>query len=111
MVRQFFRIVKMNDSRLTNKIYSWDIAFSEPHNVQTWSSEVGDILLSHNLANYFDPGMNFCQEILKLRAFITYKEFGLTPSFITMPMPFFKSKFLALSRLLGWKRVAMNSQG
>ena len=60
MVRQFFRIVKMNDSRLTYKIYSWDIAFSEPHNVQTWSSEVRDILLSHNLANNFDPGMNFC---------------------------------------------------
>ena len=97
MLRQYFRIIKMNDSRLTKKIYSWDIAFSEQHNVQTWASEIRDILLSHNLANYFDPGMNFCQEILKLRAFITYKEFGLTPSFITMP--FFKRKFLALSRL------------
>ena len=51
-------IVKMNDSRLTKKIYSWDIAFSEQHNVQTWASEIRDILLSHNLANYFDPGMN-----------------------------------------------------
>ena len=36
----------------------------------------------------------------KLCTFITFKEFGLTPSYITMPMPFFKAQifgtFLAL---------------
>ena len=69
MVRQYFRIVKINDSRLTKKIYSRDKAFSEQHHVQTWASEIRDILLSHNLANYFDPGMNFCSQgvIVKLK--------------------------------------------
>ena len=33
MVGQYFRIVKMNYSRLTKKMYSRDIAFSEQHNV------------------------------------------------------------------------------
>ena len=123
MVRQYFRIVKMGNSRLTKKVHLWDKNFSEQHNVQTWSSEIQDILLTHNLENYFDPDLNFCgqsvivklkesmsvkqnvdlqnvcQEKPKLRTFITFKEFGLTPCYITMPMPFLKRKFLALSRL------------
>ena len=67
-------IVKMND--LTKKIYSWDIAFSEQHNVQTWASEIRDILLSHNLANCFDPGMNFCSQgvIVKLKESTSVKQ-------------------------------------
>ena len=36
---------------------------------------------------------NEFQEKPKLRTFITFKVFGLTPSFITMPMPFLKHKF------------------
>jgi hypothetical protein len=42
---------------------------------------------------------NECQEKPKLRTFITIKDFGLTPCYITMPMPFLKRKFLALSQL------------
>ena len=42
---------------------------------------------------------NICQEKPKLRTFVTFKEFGVTPSYITMPMSFIKRKFLALSRL------------
>jgi hypothetical protein len=96
----------MNDSRLTKKIYSFDIAFSEQHNVQNWSSEIRDILLSHNLAKKESMSVkqnvelqNECQEKPKLRTFITFKEFGSTQSYITLPMPFLKRKFLALSRL------------
>ena len=35
----------------------------------------------------------------KLRTFITFKEFGHTPNYITMPMSFISRKFLALTRL------------
>ena len=123
MVRQYFRIVKMDETRLTKKVHIWDKAFSESNNIQTWSSEIRDILLTHNLADCFDSDMSFCsqsvivklkesmavkqcfelqnicQEKPKLRTFITFKEFGVTPSYITMPMSFIKRKFLALSRL------------
>ena len=123
MVRQYFRIVKMDETRLTKKIHLWDKTFSEVNNIQTWSSEVRDVLLTHNLANYFDPQLNFCSQSIivklkesmsvkqsidlmnichekpKLRTFVTFKEFGATPSYITMPMSFIKRKFLALSRL------------
>ena len=49
MVRQYFRIIKMGNTRLTKKIYEWDKSFFELLNIQTWSSEVRDILLNHNL--------------------------------------------------------------
>ena len=62
MVRQYFRIVKMDETRLTKKIHLWDKTFSEVNNIQTWSSEVRDVLLTHNLANYFDPQLNFCTQ-------------------------------------------------
>ena len=60
---------------------------------------------------------NECQEKPKLRTFITIKDFGLTPCYITMPMPFSKRKFLALSRLsnlairLEKEQGAINGQG
>ena len=44
------------------------------------------------------PWQNVCQEKPKLCTFINFKEFGLTPSYITMPMPLLKRKYLALSR-------------
>ena len=42
---------------------------------------------------------NICLEKPKLRTFITFKEFGTTPSYITMPMSFITRKFVALTRL------------
>ena len=48
MIRQYFRILKMEDDRLTKKIYFWDKAVSVQRNIQTWSSEVRTILYDHN---------------------------------------------------------------
>ena len=69
MVRQYLRIVKMKDSRLTKKANLWDKAFSEQNNIQPWSREERETLSSHNLANYVDPEMNFCGQsvIVKLK--------------------------------------------
>ena len=55
MIRQYFRILKMDSNRLTKQIYLWDKSFFETLNVQTWSSEVRDILLNHNLNHIFLP--------------------------------------------------------
>ena len=123
MLRQYFRILKMDQSRLTRRIQVWDDKFSETHNVQTWSSEVRNILTNHNQGHCYDPQVNICvqtvigqlkksmsvyqsvdlknrcTEMPKLRSFITFKDFDVTPSYITMPMPFICRKFLALTRL------------
>ena len=123
MIRQYFRILKMDNNRLTKQIYLWDKSFFETQNVQTWSSEVRSILLNHNLGHIFDPEVNFCApsvvaklkesmaikqnidlkarclEKPKLRTYVTFNDFDATPSYITIPMSFICRKFLALTRL------------
>ena len=123
MIRQYFRVLKMNDLRLTKKIHLWDKSFFEQHNIQTWSSEVRDILLTHNLGHIFSPNINFCQQNVidqlkrsmmvkqntelkrqcldkpKLRNYVHIKDFYVPSSYLTIPMPFVARKFLALTRL------------
>ena len=55
MIRQYFRIPKMEDDRLTKQVYFWDKYVSEQQNVQTWSSEVRNVLYDHNQGHIFDP--------------------------------------------------------
>ena len=124
MVRQFLRISKMNDTRLTKKIVKWDENFSEQHNLPTWFSEVKTIFHDHNLMAFFNINHDFkndqfiaeklkesllikqsfdlknrCLEKPKLRTFNSFKDFGSTPSYITMPLTFIQRKFLAQFRL------------
>jgi hypothetical protein len=123
MIRQYFRILKMDASRLTKQIYFWDKSFFETLNVQTWSSEVRDILIQHNLNHIFDPEVNFCPSSVivklkesqaikqsvdlktrcldkpKLRTYVTFKDFDSKPSYLTIPMAFIRRKYLALIRL------------
>ena len=123
MIRQYFRILKMDGHRLTKQIYLWDKSIFETLNFQTWSSEVRDIFLNHNLGYIFDPQVNFCANTVisklkdsmsikqnvdlrnrciekpKFRTYITFKEFGTIPSYPKIPMPFICHKYLALTRL------------
>ena len=123
MIRQYFRILKMDASRLTKQIYFWDKSFFETLNIQTWSSEVRDILIQHNLNHIFNPEVNFCPSSVidklkesqaikqkfdlktrcldkpKLRTFVTFKDFDSKPSYLTIPMSFICRKYLALIRL------------
>ena len=62
MIREFFRLTKMENNRLTKQIYLWDKSFSEVLNIQTWSSEVRDVLLTHNLGHIFEPQVSFCPD-------------------------------------------------
>ena len=123
MIRQYFRILKMRDTRLTKQIYIWDKSFFELSGIQTWSSEVRDIFLNHNLGHIFAPEVNFCPNLVieqlkssmtikqnidlrnrcldkpKLRNYTQIKDFDHTESYLTIPMSFICRKYLALARL------------
>ena len=112
MIRHYFRVNQLECSRLTKRVLEWDKSFSELNNLSTWSSEIKYILNTHNLLHYFDSDLAFCikstisklqqsmfvqqsvdlknrcLEKQKLRTFITFKELGTTPSYISMPMSF-----------------------
>ena len=62
MVRQLFRIMKMKDDRLAKRIYAWDMLVTDHHHIQTWSSEVRDVLLNHNQGSVMEPVVNFCPQ-------------------------------------------------
>ena len=113
----------MSDSRLTKRIYLWDKSFFQLRNTQSWSSEVRDILLTHNLGHVFEPTVHFCQDNIidqlkrsmnikqnvdlkrqclekpKLRNYAHIKDFNLPSPYLTIPMPFVCRKYLALTRL------------
>ena len=113
----------MCDTRLTKKIYEWDKSFFEHLNIQTWSSEIRDILLNHNLGHIFAPNENFCPNLIlkqlkdsmvlkqnmdlknrclektKLRTYVQIKDFNSTENYLTIPMSFICRKHLALTRL------------
>ena len=123
MIRQYFRIMKMEDDRLTKQIYLWDKSVSERQKIQTWSSEIRCILYDHNQGHIFDPESNFCPlsvikklkesmsvkqdvnlkqiclEKPKLITFVKFKDFGTIPSYICKPMSFICRNYLALTRL------------
>ena len=123
ILRHYFRVQKMEETRLTKKICRWDTLFADHYNVQTWASEVKTILHSNNLAHYFNTNANIsaqpiiqnlkeslvlkqnvelqnvCHEKPKLRTYVKFMEFGATPSYILMPMSFLARKFIALLRL------------
>ena len=123
MIRQYFRILKMEDDRLTKQVYFWDKFVSEQRNIQTWSSEVRNVFYDHNQGHIFDPEMNFCAQSViiklkesmsvkqavslkelcqakpKLRTYVQFKDFGTIPSYICKPMSFICRKYLALTRL------------
>ena len=124
MVRQFLRISKLTECRLTKKIVGWDEKFSEHFNISTWFSEVKSIFNEHNILYLFNSihevrndqliaeklkeSMEIkqkfdlearCQNKPKLRTFVTFKEFGITPNYILMPLSFIQHKFMAKLRL------------
>ena len=117
MIRQYFRVLKMDDDRLTRQVYRWDKSFSEQQNLQTWSSEVKDILVTHNQSHVLSPEVSFCPQSVikklkesmhvkqtislkeiclekpKLRTFVKFKDFGPVPNYICKPMSFICRKF------------------
>ena len=59
MVRQYNRVLKMDDGRLTKKVYNWDRSLNNDNVILTWSSEVMKILYSCGLNSIFDNNTPF----------------------------------------------------
>ena len=123
MIRQYHRVIKMNDTRLTKKIFLWDKKVNEENLLNTWHSEVKSIFSANDMSTIYESGNVFelkgviekmekcmllaqqadiklkCENMPKLRTFIKFKDFSNTPSYLTKPLSFIQRKFLAKIRL------------
>ena len=118
MIRQYHRIIKMDNTRLTKSILIWDKQFFDEHKFPTWSSEICSIFENYDM-NYFSENLELfplketiktlktqmklkhanslnlrCQRMPKLRTFIKFKDFSTTSSFLLKPLSFIQRKYL-----------------
>ena len=123
MVRQYNRILRMDNNRLTKKVMLWDRYLNERNEVQSWSGEVKIIFERCGLLGTYETGFPFvtdqvvktidsffqkdqaeylkqeCLKMPKLRTFTRFKDFGSLPSYLTKPLSFIQRKKLAKLRL------------
>jgi hypothetical protein len=100
MIRQYSRILNMDNSRLTKQVYLWDRSLNDSNTISSWSSEVKHVFYSCNLNSTYDANRPFslqcilksmklklkseqaeylkneCEQKPKLRTFLTFKEFN-----------------------------------
>ena len=113
----------MQNERLTKKVFLWDKKLNEDNILNSWYSEVKTIFSENNLPETFESGAVFdlklvvenlqscmiqtqqtalkneCGNKPKLRTFVRFKDFSMTPSYLTKPLSFIQRKFLAKIRL------------
>ena len=120
MIRQYHRMLKMEDTRLTKAIMLWDAKFSEKHGIfNTWTKEIRCIFNEYDLG-YFAENMGLfqlkdtigtlkskmkikqnadiklkCSNKPQLRTYVKIKEFGQKPCFLQKPLSFIQRKFLS----------------
>ena len=123
MIRQYCRILNMDSDRLTRQVYSWDRSLNDSNVVSSWSNEVKSIFYRCKLNTTYDSNNPFplkctletmkknfkieqadylrseCEEMPKLRTFMTFKQFDMIPAYINKPLSFLQKKFLAKIRL------------
>ena len=123
MVRQYSRVVCMDNSRLTKKVYLWDRSLNDADEMSSWSSEIRNIFYNCNLNTTYDHNRPFslkctletmrehfkidqanylkqeCEQKTKLRTFITFKQFNVMPAYVTKPLTFLQKKHLSKLRL------------
>ena len=123
MVRQYSRLVRMENERLTKKVYLWDRSLNNGNVISSWSSEVKNTFYTCGLNGIFDANTSFavkrtiqtikekflqdqveylrleCEQQPKLRTFIKFKQYGLLPAYLTKPLTFFQRKHIAKIRL------------
>ena len=120
MIRQYHRIIKMDNSRLTKAILLWDRELSSQNNlITTWSSEISRIFDNFNLG-YFGENIELfplketigtlksnmklkqladieikCRKMPQLRTYIKFKNFSSQPTILQKPLSFIQRKFLS----------------
>ena len=122
IIRHFHRMVKMENSRLTKKVFLWDKGLNDLGVINTWSSEVKDILNRNNLSHIYDrhifplksnvkslktslhykDNINWqssSRNLPKLRTFIQFKMFHCDSPHTYKPLSFIQRKQLSKFRL------------
>ena len=123
MIRMFNRIVKMDESRLTRKIFNWDRQLNDANVISSWSTEVKNIFYECNMATMYDDINPFaikctttkmqeiflkkqqtylkaeCESKPKLRTFVQFKNFFEIPPYVVKPLSFVQKKFISKTRL------------
>ena len=122
MVRLYHRILKMEDCRLTKKVFLWDRKLNDANVINSWSSEIKSIFYSSGLNFSFNSSEIFplkqtisqlkvkfaelqqselkaeCSTKPKLRTFNTFKDFSCLPSYVSKPLTFIQRKFISKTR-------------
>ena len=123
IIRQYHRMICMDDSRLTKQIFLWDKEINERSLVSTLSKEVKIILSGCNFEDLFKGNSSFdiknvvsdmknqfkifqnnylsteCASKPKLRTFIKFKDFNETPVYILKTLTFHQRRMMAKTRL------------
>ena len=121
MVRQYHRMLKMDNNRLTKKVLLWDRELNDAKVVSSWSSEIKSIFENSDLSftyncNEFPLKQTIlqlkekfierqkiqlkgeCESKDKLRTFITFKDFDSLPCHVSKPLSFVRRKFISKIR-------------
>ena len=121
MVRQYHRMLKMDNNRLTKRILLWDRELNDANLVFSWSSEIKSIFENCNLSFTYNCSefplkqtilqlkekfieqqkiqlKGECESKDKLRTFITFKDFDSLPCHVSKPLSFVKRKFISKIR-------------
>ena len=123
MIQQFSRILNTSSNRLLFKVYKWDYYLNNTGACKTWSTEIKNILVEHNLGQIFDSQCIFpvkstvqllkdsmktkqkllvktnCEAKPKLRTFLTFKNFDFVPPHVGKPLTFLERKIISKLRL------------
>jgi len=118
----YHKLNKMDDQRLTKKVYLWDRKLNDLGRIKTWSSEVRDILDRNGLINIYTQNIfsldnvsntlrqslfkkdqtnwkSKCLPLPKLRTFNKLKDFSSDSPHIFKPLSFMQRKMLSKFRL------------
>ena len=122
LIRMYHRLLTMDDSLLTKKIFLWDLRISEGSKFNTWSDEIKSVLDSNNATDLFTLNIfnaktainslresllvqdqenlkDQCQTKSKLRTFNCISTFSVDKEYLLKPLTFVQRKFLAKLRL------------
>ena len=122
MVRMLHRLCNLPDSRITKRIFLWDLQISERSNFSTWSKECKEILNRNDLSDVFTQNIfdvkvvtnalkaklalkdqlklkNQAKGLPKLRTFCQISDFSFEKSYLSKPLSFVQRKALAKFRI------------
>ena len=123
MIRQYHRVIKLSESRLTRKIYNWDLQFSNNFpNKTTWTNEIKTIFIENNYLSTFEAQLEFplkttinqikqsmfnnqtislkdkCLQKPKLRTYNLFNDFENAPDYVSRPLSFVQRRAIAKTR-------------